>query len=159
MDAKNRDEAPQRRREEALARRLGEALDRMEPQGRGECPDSERIAAYHERALVPEETARWEAHFAACPRCRKILAVLAASAEAPLADQEVERLGVLASVTQAQSHGKQAPKPERATGFHWRLRWLVPAFGAATALAVWLVVWPPWRTSKDVQIVELLDVT
>src|SRR5712691_9183082 len=159
MDAKNRDEAPQRRREEALARRLGDSLDRMQPQGRGECPDSERIAAYYERALAPEEIAQWEAHFAACARCRKILAVLAASAEAPLADQEVERLGVLASATQAQPHSEPAAKPERASGFHWRLRWLVPAFGAAAAVVLWFAVWPPWHTSKDVQIVEILDVT
>jgi hypothetical protein len=159
MDAKNRDETRQRRREEALVRRLGEAFDRMGPQGRGICPDSERIAAYYERALAPGETAQWDAHFAACARCRKILAVLAASAEAPLADHEVERLGVLASAKQAQPHREPAAKPERASGFHWRLRWLVPAFGAA-ALVLWFAVWPPWRTSKDVQSVELLlDVT
>jgi photosynthesis system II assembly factor YCF48-like protein len=150
MDAKNKDETRQRRREEALVRRLGEAFDHMGPQGRGICPDSERIAAYYERALAPEETAQWEAHFAACARCRKILSVLAASAEAPLADQEVERLGVLASAKQAQPHGAQAAKPERTSGFHWRLRWLVPAFGAAAALAVWFALRPPWRVGDQV---------
>jgi hypothetical protein len=158
MEAKNRDETRQRRREEALVRRLGEAFDRMGPQGGGECPDSERIAAYYERALAPQETAQWEGHFAACARCRKILAVLAASAEAPLADHEVERLGVLASATQAKPHRIQGAKPERTSGFHRRLRWLVPAFGAA-ALVLWFAVWPPWRTSKDVQSVELIDIT
>jgi len=158
MDAKNRDETRERRREEALVRRLGEALDRMEPRGGGECPDSERIAAYYERALVPEETAQWEAHFAACARCRKILAVLAASAEAPLADQEVERLGVLASATQARPHREPAAKPERASGFQWRLRWLVPAFGAAAALILWFALWPPWQpanpTSSQILVAE-----
>ncbi len=158
MDAKNRDETRQRRREEALVRRLGEAFDRMGPPGVGECPDSERIAAYYERALAPEEIAQWEAHFAACARCRKILAVLAASAEAPLADQEVERLGVLASAPQAQPHREPAARPERTSGFHWRLRWLVPAFGAATALVLWFAVRPPWRpvnrTSSQILIAE-----
>jgi hypothetical protein len=163
MDSKNKDETRQRRREEALVRRLGEAFDRMGPQGRGICPDSERIAAYYERALAPEETAQWEAHFAACPRCRKILSVLAASAEAPLADQEVERLGLLAAAKQAQPRGAQAAKPGRASGFHWRLRWLVPAFGAAAALAVWFAVWPPWRpanpSSSQILIAETPKIT
>jgi len=158
MDSKNRDETRQRRREEALVRRLGEAFDRMGARGGGECPDSERIAAYYERALALEETAQCEAHFAACARCRKILAVLAASAEAPLADQEVERLGVLASATKEQPHREAAAKPERASGFHWRVRWLVPAFGAAAALVLWFAVRPPWRpanpTSSQILIAE-----
>jgi len=42
--------------------------------------------------LGQEETAACEMHFAACSRCRKILTVLAASDDAPLAEKEVARL-------------------------------------------------------------------
>jgi hypothetical protein len=158
MDANNNNETRQRRREEALVRRLGEAFDRLGPHGTGDCPDSEQFALYHEQALAPEEAARCEGHFAACPRCRKILAVLAASAEAPLEDQEVARLGELASAAQGKPRREPTVKPERFGGFHWRLRWLVPAFGAAAAVILWFAVRPPWRpagpTSNPTLIAE-----
>ena len=81
MDPKIRDESRNRRREEAFARRLGEALDQTAMRATELCPDAELIAAYNERALGPEEAAQCEEHFVACSRCRKILAVLAASAD------------------------------------------------------------------------------
>jgi hypothetical protein len=158
MDANESNETRQRRREEALVRRLGEAFDRLGPPGTGDCPDSEQLAAYHEQLLGIEETSRCEAHFDACSRCRKILAVLGASAEAPLGDQEVARLGELASAAQGQPQREQTAKPERDGVFPWRLRWLVPAFGAAAAVVLWLAVRPPWRpaeqASKQVLIAE-----
>src|SRR5467141_3915191 len=95
MDSQKRDESRDLRREEALARRMGDALDRLERHDAGECPDAELIAAYHEKALRPDEIARWESHFAICGRCRKILAVLAAAVEEPLAEKEVAHLGAL----------------------------------------------------------------
>src|SRR6266404_6145880 len=128
MDSQKRDESHDRRREEALARRMGDALDRLDHRGAGDCPDADLIAAYHERALQPDETARWEGHFAICGRCRKILAVLAATAEEPLAEKEVAHLGesVAASIP------IETPRPNRLA---WRTRWLAPALGVAAALA------------------------
>src|ERR1700686_1320362 len=128
MDSNLRDETRNWRREEALARRLGEALDRAAPDGTERCPDAELIAAYHEQALGPEEATGCEAHFAACSRCRKILAVLAASHDTPLAEKEVARLGEL--VAQAPSHASvQTVKAVRPIRLDWRTRWLAPALG------------------------------
>src|ERR1700674_2132441 len=95
MDSQKRDESRDRRREEALAQRVGDALDQLAHNDAKECPDAELVAAYHEKSLQPDEIARCESHFAICGRCRKILAVLAAAVEAPLAEKEVAHLGEL----------------------------------------------------------------
>jgi len=145
------EESRNRRREEALARRLGEALDEQaSPRGPEPCPDAELIAAYHERELGPEETAACEMHFASCSRCRKILNVLAASDDAPLAEKEVARLGELV----AAAHMPQEEAPQGETIIirrrpDWRVRWLVPAVGVAAVLAVWFAIRPPWRAMEQ----------
>jgi len=66
MDLQKRDEFKPRRRDETFARRLGEALDKMGTRNAGECPDGEILATYSERGLGPEESDKWENHFAAC---------------------------------------------------------------------------------------------
>jgi hypothetical protein len=147
MDPNIRDESRNRRREEALARRLGEALDRTAMRGTELCPDAELIAAYNERALGPEETAQCEEHFVACSRCRKILAVLAASADTPLAEKEVARLGELVAASSPRGAASQAAVPARPTLLHWRARWLAPALGVAAVLAVWFAIKRPWRSA------------
>ncbi len=151
MDSQGRsDQSKIRRREEKLARRMGEALDQVNPHGAGECPDAEVIAAYAEQALGPVESAQWESHFAACARCRKILRVLAASADTPLAEKEVSQLGKLVSVARdpleitGSSAGRARPRPA-----DWRKRWLAPALGVAAALAVWFAMRPPWRGATE----------
>jgi hypothetical protein len=147
MDPNLNNEARNRLREEALARRLGEALDRAAPRGTEPCPDAEVIAAYHERALAPDEIGQCESHFAACSRCRKILAVLAASDETPLAEKEVARLGELVAAARwPADKTSQTAKPARPNLLDWRARWLAPALGVAAVLAVWFAVRPPWRT-------------
>src|ERR1700704_925048 len=150
MDAQKRDESRDRRREESLARRMGNALDRLDQHGAGECPDAELIAAYHERALQPDESARWEGHFAICGRCRKILAVLAATAEEPLAEKEVAHLGELIAATRAPAEAATRPieitHPNRLA---WRTRWLAPAPGVAAGLAVGVGMRVPWRTADQ----------
>src|SRR6266853_1304398 len=148
MDPNIRDESRNRRREEALARRLGEALDQTAMRGTELCPDAELIAAYNERALGPEEAAQCEEHFAACSRCRKILAVLAASADTPLAETEVARLGELvAAASSPRVAASQPAVPSRSNLLHWRARWLAPALGVAAVLAVWFAIRPPWRSA------------
>src|SRR5579863_6319738 len=146
MDSQDRDEPKIRRREEALARRVGEALDQMKPHGARECPDAEVIAAYAEQALVPAESAQWEGHFATCERCRRILLVLSASSDTPLAGKEVSHLGELVSAVRApiEITGKSAGAA-RPTRVDWRTRWLAPALGVAAVLLVWFAIRPPWR--------------
>jgi hypothetical protein len=147
MDSQDRDEIKIRRREEALARRVGEALDQMKPGGAAECPGAEIIAAYAEQALGPAESAHWDGHFATCARCRNILRVLAASADTPLAEKEVAQLGQLISTARAPveiSRGTAGSARPKIIG--WRTRWLAPAIGVAAVLAVWFAMRPPWRT-------------
>ena len=148
MDSQDRDETKIRQRQELLAQRLGEALDQMKPLDAKECPDAEVIAAYAEQALGPAESAEWEGHFAACARCRKILRVLAASVDTPLAEKEVAQLGKLVSAVRApveitgRSEGRARPK-----FVDWRTRWLAPAIGVAAVLVVWFAMRPPWRAT------------
>jgi hypothetical protein len=146
MDAKDRDESKTRRREETLARRVGEALDQMNPSGMGECPDAEVIAAYSDHGLASDETVRWESHFVTCARCRNVLRVLAASADTPLAESEVARLGELVAAARVPAAAAAEPaKVARPWAWDWRVRWLAPALGVATVFAVWFAIRPPWR--------------
>jgi hypothetical protein len=148
MDSQKRDEARDRRREEALARRVGDALDQLTDRDADDCPDAELIAAYHEKSLQPDEIARCENHFAVCGRCRKILAVLAAAVEAPLSEQEVAHLGEL--VAAARTPARTSTPRTEPVRLRWRVRWLAPALGVAAVLAVWFAMRPPWRTAdKD----------
>jgi hypothetical protein len=148
MDSQDKDEAKIRRRQELLARRVGEALDQMKPHGLKECPDAEVIAAYAEQTLAPAESAEWEGHFAACARCRNILRLLAASADAPLAEKEVAQLGKLVSTVRApvEITGRSAGR-SRPRFVDWRTRWMAPAIGVAAVLAVWFAMRPPWRAT------------
>src|SRR6266853_1987877 len=150
MDSQKRNESRDRLREEALARRVGEALDQLAHRHAGECPDAELIAAYHEKSLQADEIARWEGHFAKCGRCRKILAVLAASVETPLAEKEVAHLGELIAAARAPSEVTVRPiEAIRENRLAWRTRWLAPALGVAAVLAVWFAMRPPWRTANQ----------
>ena len=147
MEPQNKDESRDRRREEALARRMGEALDGLSPRDAGECPDAELIAAYHERALQADEIAQWESHFATCARCRNILLVLSASAGTPLDQKEVARLGQLVAAARAPLEvASRSAKPNRSS---WRGRWLAPALGVAAVLTVWFAMRPPWRVGDQ----------
>lgn len=155
MDPLEKNESGERRREEALARRMAEALDRISTTGAAECPDAELIAAYYEQSMQPKEMAQWEGHFAGCSRCRKILAVLVASVDAPLADEEVARLGELVAGAERPASGT-APIPVhipakiiQSDRFNWRARWLAPALGVAAVVAVWFAMRAPWRTPEN----------
>ena len=139
-----------RRREQALAQRVGDALDELTHRDAAECPDAELIAAYHEKSLQSDETARWESHFAICARCRKVLQVLAASADAPLDEKEVARLGKLVAAARSPHESPaQAAKPAGLVRLHWRKQWLAPALGVAAVLAVWFAMRPPWHTAEQ----------
>jgi hypothetical protein len=146
MNPQDRGESNSERRREPLAGRIGEALDAMDLQNAGDCPDGEILAAYAERGLALEETAKWEGHFAACSRCRKILLVLDASAGTPLAEKDVSRLGELAAVAPASGERARSISGRAQPWLaDWRVHWLAPAVGVAAVLAVLLVLRPPQR--------------
>jgi hypothetical protein len=147
MDSRDEHKLTDRLHEDALARRLGKALENLSTVDAGQCPDAEIIAAYQERALDPVETGRWESHFGECSRCRKILAALAASAEAPSAENEGMRRGEAVAFAIPSSQSVSSPKltPIREGARDWRSRWLAPALGVAAVLAVWFAMGPSWR--------------
>jgi hypothetical protein len=147
MDTNDRNDSTNRERDAKLARRLGEALDQMNPHGTATaCPNAEVIAAYAERALGADEVAQCENHFASCGRCRNILKVLAAATDVPLAETEVAQLGQrVATVRTPVEITSGATKRPRSKAAAWSTRWLAPAFGVAAVLTVWFVMRPPWR--------------
>jgi hypothetical protein len=146
----SRDESRDRRREEALARRVGDALDQLAHRDAVACPDAELIAAYHEKSLQPDEIARCESHFATCARCRKVLQVLAASADAPLDEKEVARLGKLVAVARSPLEAsRHSAEPAHLSRLNWRTRWLAPALGIAAVLAIWFAMRPPRRPADQ----------
>jgi len=56
------------------------------------CPDPEILAAYSERSLDTDETARYELHFSQCARCREQLAALVRAGDSATTTKE-KRLG------------------------------------------------------------------
>jgi hypothetical protein len=89
----------------------------------GECPDSEILAAYFERSLNAEETARCELHLSGCARCREQLALVErASRGAAVAGEGTQTVGRRASV--------------------WDWRWLAPVAAALIVAAIWIVQRP-----------------
>jgi hypothetical protein len=147
MDANDRNDSTNRERDAKLARRIGEALDQMNPHGTAtDCPDAEMIAAYSEQALDAAELMQCENHFATCGRCRNIVKVLAAATDVPLAETEVAQLGQrVATVRTPVEITSGATKRPRSKVALWSTRWLAPAFGVAAVLTVWFVMRPPWR--------------
>ncbi len=94
-----------------------------EPAAAGECPDSETLAAYFERSLSAEETARCELHLSGCARCREELALVErASRDAAVAGEGTQAAGRRAWV--------------------WDWRWLAPVAAALVIAAVWIVQRP-----------------
>ena len=133
---KDRTVADDTRFERALARGL-----RNQATPDGECPDAEIVAAFHERALTPEEHQVWEVHIAACARCQAQLAALVRTDDVP-----------------------QLIQPAR-KNIGWLLdwRWLTSlATAAGVVLAIWAidpgsVTDPPTSTVTDGAAVQPAD--
>jgi hypothetical protein len=148
MDLHDKDDS-KLRRQETLARRVGQALDQMDARNAAHCPDGEILATHAEGGLSQADAEKWESHFATCSRCRKILQVLAVSADTPLAEKEVAHLGELIAGARVpaqmgvlrEAGGRTAPVIPI-----WRRSWVAPAIGIAAVLVVWLVMRPPWRS-------------
>lgn len=110
------------RPDKAGAEMLGQSLAHQ-PAAAGECPDSEILAAYFERSLNAEETARCELHLSGCARCREELALVErASRDAAVAGESTQAVGRRAWV--------------------WDWRWLAPVAAALIVAAIWIVLRP-----------------
>ncbi len=85
------------------------------------CPSPDVFAAYYEHSLDPEETARYDRHFATCKSCRQILAGVAR------ANADTSQL---------------AAAGEKSSAWAWlkNTSWLVPATAVAAVVAVILTV-------------------
>jgi hypothetical protein len=173
-----------RRFDKALARHLRSAAPAREAaklptlsasQG-GSCPDSETLAAYHERSLLPEELNSWKEHIVGCANCQNILAQLEATDEIslPAAEREeavakgsepaiaarnVEAFPAAPASGQSQRAAGAAPpkKSRRALllrGARWQ--WLAPAGAIAAGLLVWIALHEnqplPLPSLKQVQV-------
>jgi Putative zinc-finger len=107
-----------REREDAMAGLVKRSLAGDAGAGNS-CPEPDILAAYFERSLDPEETARLELHFSQCARCREHLAALG----------HAER-GVVGPAASA------PPKAARASWL-WDWRWLAPVAAILVIAAIW----------------------
>lgn len=120
------------------------------------CPESDTLAAYHERSLLPQEMNSWKEHIVGCERCQAILADLEATDSVPV--QVLEKEEVLSPVaapvraagetTPVHEEGPLAlPQKSRVTpssrGVRWQ--WVAPA----GALAASLLIWVAWHENRS----------
>ncbi len=95
------------------------------------CPEPEILAAYFERSLSRDETARYELHFSQCARCREQLSAM-------------NRAGELVALSDE--------KPQQAARWLWLWdwRWLAPAAAVLVLAAVWIARRPaPNRVAEQ----------
>src|SRR5713101_2529704 len=143
---------------------------------RGSCPDSETLAAYHERSLLPEQLNSWKEHIVGCANCQTVLAHLETTDEISLQafeQEEVVAKGAApvaaarnveafpASAAPSQSHrAAEVATPKRSRralllrGARWQ--WLAPAGALAAGLLVWIALHEnqplPLPSLKQVQV-------
>jgi hypothetical protein len=137
------------------------------PSRRGSCPDTETLAAYHERSLLSGEMNSWKEHIVGCAYCQTILTQLEATDQIALqASAQPEALGAKESepVMTARSleplPAAAAPKRSRRVlllrGARWQ--WLVPAGAMAAGLLVWVALHEnqrlPLPRAQEVQIAK-----
>jgi hypothetical protein len=106
-----------RERDDAMAGLLKRSLAGEAGAADG-CPAPDALAAYFERSLDADETARVDLHLSQCGRCREQLAALGRAEEA----------AAPATAT--------PPKAARASGI-WDWRWLAPVAAVLILTAVW----------------------
>ncbi len=170
--------------DKALARhmrsavRAGEAarLPEASASQSGACPDSETLAAYHERSLLPEQLNSLKEHIVGCANCQTVLAHLETTDEISLQafeQEEVVAKGAApvpaarnfeafpASAAPSQSHrAAEVATPKRSRralllrGARWQ--WLAPAGALAAGLLVWIALHEnqplPLPSPKQVQV-------
>src|SRR5260370_37548011 len=110
------------------------------------CPESDVLAAYHERSLLPEEMNSWKEHIVACARCQTIIAELKPRDSIPLQVSEKEEvlLPIAAKPAAVAGEDRNTPPakvPEKSRvasisrGVRWQ--WLAPSGALAAGLLVW----------------------
>jgi hypothetical protein len=151
--------------DKALARHLRSAAPAGEAAGfpavpasqGGACPDSEMLAAYHERSLLPEQLNSLKEHIVGCAHCQAILSQLEATDGISLRASEQEEVlakeaapvmaarnleAVPASAAPGQAQNAAPPKKSRRVillrGARWQ--WLAPAGAIAAGLLVWIAL-------------------
>ncbi len=135
-------------RDKALARLLRHSVygTAAEPA----CPDAEVLAAYADHGLDRDQASQWESHFAACDRCRGVLAALVVGAEEPVAPQpqpREERRDQFVAAATVPAPSQALASKQRVVSLvrrpmWWPMRWLVPALGAAAGVALWFALQP-----------------
>lgn len=155
--------------EKALARHLRPGLPSAQPnasvKARNEsCPDSETLAAYHERGLSLQELNSWKQHIASCERCQLVLAHLEATEDIPLGVEAEDNVVAMSPAVFAQTSApvrspavqdassllasprgilQKAAVPAaapKATPRPTQWRWLVPVGALAAGLLVWVAL-------------------
>ena len=104
-----------REEDKAMAGLLRRSLAQDASTGSGaDCPGPEILAAYFDRALDAQETARYDLHFSRCSLCREQLAAM------------------------ARAGGMGDAEEKTASGWNWLTgaRWLMPAAAGLVALIV-----------------------
>src|SRR5882762_4259746 len=163
-----------RRFDQALARHLRSAAPSGEAGGLPAvpasesvaCPDSETLAAYHERSLLPEEMNSWKEHIVGCANCQTVLVHLEATDQIPFEAAEQEKVlaqgesALLASASNEsqpaslRTLSKKFRRVRLLRGARWQ--WLAPAGALAAGLLVWIAMhenqsWAP-PSLKQVQV-------
>ena len=142
--------------DKALARHLRSAAPAGEtartpavPGSRGgECPDSETLAAYHERSLFPVQLNSLKQHIVGCAHCQAILSQLEATDQISLPAAErgeavtKQPVPLLAAAHLETARAAEAAPPKKSRrvlllrGARWQ--WLAPAGAIAASLLVWI---------------------
>jgi Photosynthesis system II assembly factor YCF48 len=114
-----------RDQQKAAANLLGQSLRDLDDS----CPGPDILAAYFERSLDVQESARYELHLSQCARCREQLAVLSrASLTAP---------------------GDAPPQQSSYWGWLWDWRRLAPVVAGLIVVAVWMARRPISRHASE----------
>ena len=111
------------------------------PAGDLHCPESDVLAAYHERSLLPEEMNSWKEHIVGCARCQAVLAELEATDTIPLRASE--------DASEREEALPKSPKKSRIMPISRGVRW--QWFAPAGALAAGLLVWVAWHENQPSQ--------
>jgi len=107
-----RDDDRDRAIDRALRESLGARVTALPEMHAGEHLDGERLAAWSDGSLRPDEATMIERHLADCAHCQQLLAVFARTSPPQVTSEPLWR--------------------------RWRLQWLVPIATAATAVAIWV---------------------
>lgn len=136
-------------RDKIIARLAAQSL-RAGTQVGSACPDPELLAAYADRALSADETREWETHFSACPKCQKLLGLLAVSAQEAPPQQEaaLQSKSPIAFSPPTTTRAGQSPARQS----HWSKHLLVPVLGAAAVLTLWLALRPALTPTQTAEV-------